>query len=244
MVFLLFLLVFIGIDIKQEILHIFQKQADEKSLSGVLEANKKILIDALQSQQKSVMQVNNSFLETPGILTYFNDIFSAQNIAVNKIQILKMTALGGINVLPVKISAAGQFSAFAKLMFALAEGPRPIVINDFSFQRDSYGAVMAELQLLVLGMNIQVAKVNNQQYERNDENQTSIEKMKWGGFLQDQKTQLGFLILPTGKTIEVYKGMIIGVERGRVIDINENEVSITVAGKIVNISSKLSLPQS
>ncbi len=221
-------------DVKGEIVRIFQSNIEEKNLLIKVEENKKSIINAMQKEQGSVLQVDNTLLDTSSVLAYLSNVFEAQKLTVNNIRLLKVRAISGVSTLPVKVNAVGSFSDFFKLIYALAEGSRPMVINDFSFKRDSHGVVAAEIQLLMFGVHVKAVTLS----DREDllENAVSLEKMKWGGFLQDGDKSWGLLMLPDGKTIEVEVGDVMGVERGKVIEVKEDEISLTVAGKMMKIT--------
>lgn len=239
-IILLICFLFLFLDVKKQVVRIFQKKVEERNLLVNVENNKNRVINAIQKVQGSVLQIDNTLLETSSALAYLANFFEEKNVTVNNIQLLKVKTISGVNVLPVKVSAAGQFSTFLKLIVALSKGSRPMVINDFLFQRDSHGAVVAEMRLLMFGVHVKAFTMNDRDHQLVSmemlENTVSLEKMKWGGFLQDGEMSRGFLILPDGKTVEVQVGAIVGVERGRVIDVKENEISVNVTGKIIKIT--------
>ncbi len=237
---LFFCFLFFIIDIKKEVFHIYKKSIEEKNLSNTAEAHRETLIRTLQDQKKSVLQVDNTLLDTSSMLAYLAHFFAAQNVTVGKMQLLKIKTVSGVNMLPVKINAAGQFSTFIKLIFALTQGDRPIVINDFSFERDKNGKITAEIQLFIVGVNAKSLKMDYQAYQTMSvamlADSVSLRKMRWGGFLQHEQSSSGLLILPDGRAIEVQLGAIIGMEKGKVIEVKEDEININVAGKIVKIA--------
>ncbi len=144
--------VFMFFDIKKEVLVLLKKRREEMQLSMTVETTKKNLIDMMRNKQPFLFQADTTLLDTANVLAYLGHFFVLQAIQINKMQMLKVKTINGVSMLPVKVSAISQFSSFIKLITALFNGPWPLMINDFSFQRDKNGAVAAEMQLFVFGV--------------------------------------------------------------------------------------------
>ena len=71
---------------------------------------------------------------------------------VNKIQLFKPQEISGVSALPVKINATGELSEFTDLLIYLEKNKKPILVNDFSIQIDSHGAMLLEIQLLIVSI--------------------------------------------------------------------------------------------
>lgn len=225
--------------IEKESIRVYQKYGEEKNLNILLEKQKQNRMDAMQDQRKSMLQTDNSLLDTSDVLAYLTRYFTEQNIQVKTIQMLKVKAIGEVNILPVKISAEGQFSEFIHWIVSLMQGPRVVAINDFSFQRDEHGIVTADIQLLIWGLHAKALNTEDLESSSISVKQlgepVSLKQMKWGGIFLEKNKRMGFLILPDDKVLEIKAGEVIGMEKGIVVAIQENEISIRVANQMIKI---------
>lgn len=138
-------------DVKSEIIQLYQKNLVERGLVSKVENVKQTIMIEMQKRDKSTLQLDNSLLDTSSAMMYLSGFLSAANIVVSQIELLKVKPVSGVNVLPVKVSALGEFSTFAQLIMTLNEGGRPILLNDFSFKQDNSGAVVAKMQFYLFG---------------------------------------------------------------------------------------------
>lgn len=231
--FLFFTTLFINV--RQKVILLAQKQIIEKNVLNAIDQNKKILSNITFSQQKSLLKIDNKLLETADILAYITHFFVAQNVVIDKVQLLKVKAVAGVNALPVKVSATGDFAALPKLIAALSASSLLVAINDFSLQIDRNGKMITEMQLLVFAVYVKALAVDFQTSRADDMgalmNTTSLKQIKWVGFLRDENTIFGLLMLPKGETVAVRAGSIIGVEKGKVMSVGEEGVMIDSRGE-------------
>lgn len=230
-------------DVKQKLIQIGQRRIVEKNVLDAIEINKRILLNAMLNQQKSLLKVDNTLLEKSDILAYITDFFMSRGITVNKVQLLKIRTAAGVNTLPVKVNAIGNFAEFTQLLTGLAASFRPILVNDFSLQIDKNGVMMAEMQLWFFAMHTKAFKVPDQEPQAVNMHTllhgVSVKKMKWVGFLRHEQAIWGLLVLPAGQTVEVQAGSIIGVEKGRVVEVKEDGVIVDLMEKKIRIGSSI-----
>ena len=144
--------VLVFFDVKNGIVVLLQNRREEMQLSSTVEVAKNNLIKTMGDKKQFQFQVDTTLLDTATVLSYLTHIFMLQAIQINKIQLLKVKTINGMNILPVKVSAISQFPSLIKLLVSLINGPRPLMLNDFSFQRDKNGAVVAEMQFFIFGV--------------------------------------------------------------------------------------------
>lgn len=239
--FFLFFLIFLLyiVDMRNKISYVIQSKDKKIILINKINDNKKQIIDSMYKQSQSLLKLDSNLLDTQIIILYLTKIFSAQNVSVSSIQILKTKIMDGMSILPIKVSLSGQFSDLSKSIISLVIGPKLIAISDFSFQYNKNGEVNAQLQLFVFGIHANAAHLDDDKSKMTDaiflEKTTHLSQMRWGGFYHDKENSLAFLILPDGLTIEVRAGMTLGLEKGKVIDVLENGITINIAGKVVKI---------
>jgi Tfp pilus assembly protein PilO len=229
-------------DTLKHIKHIHERKETEKKLTAEIESNKKILINAMQSNLPSLIQVEDRLINASDVLNYLSYFWVSHGMVVNKVQLLKRKTILGMNVLPVKINITGQFLEFSKLLTYLAEDLRPIVLNDFSLSIDRNKTMVAEMHLWVFSFRNKINGMNSQAGEpKNIDSwitRVPLQKMKWVGFLQQQQTIWGFVMSPEGKTIEVQVGSIIGLEKGRVMKVSDHDMRIDLGGRNVFIFAR------
>ncbi len=149
---LLITTVCIFISTKNNLSKIYRDHIEEKNLIIRVSDTKKMMMDFMQKQKQSLLVMNNDFLDTASVIDYLDHYASMQNISVSNVQLFKIKNVEGMNALPVKLNALGDFSEFVKFIFALFNGPRALIVGDFSLKRDERGVVAAELQLFILGI--------------------------------------------------------------------------------------------
>ncbi len=152
---LLFLFfIFLYFDIQPKIVSIIESISVKKNLMIQIENNKKILFDATQNQPESSIDISNKLPNESELIDNLARFFSEKNFTVNKIQLFKPQIISGINELPAKINAIGEFSQVIHLMRQLEKNKNPILVNDFSIQMNSNGVMLIEMQLLVFSLYI------------------------------------------------------------------------------------------
>ncbi len=150
-VFSLFLIVFCS-GLNKKLIKISHQKEEKIKIITMIEENKEIWMNEKHSQKMPSLQMDNKLLDTSDSLDFLQRIFLSQNMSMNKIQLLKIKTVSAVNVLPVKISAVGEFSTFYKLIDALSGNNRPILIRDFSLQMDQGGEMIVDIELWVFAV--------------------------------------------------------------------------------------------
>ncbi|MCE3237561.1 MAG: hypothetical protein K0R24_542 [Gammaproteobacteria bacterium] len=136
-----------------KIISIIEAISLKKNLISQIDNDKKILFNSVQNQPKLSIHINTELPNESDLIDNIARFFSEQNFTVNKIQLFKPQTISGINAIPTKINAIGEFSAIAHLMKRLEKNKYPILINDFSIQM-SHGVTLIEMQLLVFSLHL------------------------------------------------------------------------------------------
>jgi len=142
----------LGMCINHGIHEIWQKHLAEKILLNKVDDAKAIVMRTMQAKTAPKLNMDNTLLDTANAISYLMPFFDMQNIEIEKIQFLKIKTVEGVNVLPIKIKAVSQFSAFYNLLMTLNESHCPVVLNDFDFEQDQQGVVVAQLQFYLFGL--------------------------------------------------------------------------------------------
>jgi hypothetical protein len=136
-------------DIKPKISDIFNKINTKNLLINQIEANKKSLMLAMESSHQIVSGIAYRIPNSSDVLTSLTNILIAQGMTIKKIQLLNIKSFSGVNVLPVKIEAIGQFPGFGQLLIDFSKITYSILIGDFSITLDEMGMMSIEMQLFV-----------------------------------------------------------------------------------------------
>ncbi|MCC2666126.1 MAG: hypothetical protein K0S63_42 [Gammaproteobacteria bacterium] len=136
-----------------KIISIIEAISLKKNLISQIDNDKKILFNSVQNQPKLSIHINTELPNESDLIDNIARFFSEQNFTVNKIQLFKPQTISGINAIPTKINAIGEFSEITRLMTRLEKNKYPILINDFSIQM-SQGVTLIEMQLLVFSLHL------------------------------------------------------------------------------------------
>jgi len=142
------------VSICNEFKEIRQKHSEQKVLLKQVEDAKNIVMHAMQAKTLSILHLDNTVIDTANAISYLTPFFEAQEMRIEKIQFLKIKTVEGVNVLPIKMNVTSQFSAFYHLLIALNESDCPLMLNDFKFEQDRQGAVVAKLQFYLFGLRL------------------------------------------------------------------------------------------
>jgi len=138
---------------KNKILSILEHSSAKKILINKIENNKELLTHSTQDQSKFLANTrNNKPLNEADLIDYFARFFSENNMLVNKIQLFTPQEISGVSALPVKINATGELPELIRFLVYLQKNKKPILVNDFSIQIDTNGAMLLEIQLLIVSI--------------------------------------------------------------------------------------------
>jgi len=145
-----------------------------------------------------------------------------------------MSKMFNVNVLPVKIVIAGDLSRIDQILVYLSRANLNVGIRNFSLSIDEKSDVVMKMDAVLWGAffvplssTVQSTDPSLSKYEQSNFT-IPLQQMKLVGYLHDNTDFMALLMFPNGKTQSIRMGSLVGVEHGRVVDMSENKVVISV----------------
>ncbi len=254
---ILFLFAFL---VKPKVMRIWQMKQMEKDFCAQYDKEMS-LVNNQEMIRKDLKQVsekvvsyfrNNNFLLTTEIIEAILQASKASGLVVQTIQPATRQMNQAINTNPIHLILLGKFAQLVNFFEILSHYSLPIVLKDFSLR--SLPSELVQMDMQFLGVYIGGfgnskggwSKMQNSDFKLNlrdpfevpavnskvNNDFASIYQMKYVGYLQQDNFFWGFLMLPSGKTIHVSQGDILGVEKMRVVSLDINQIKFENSFKI------------
>lgn len=220
--------IFFYADLKQKINQYSQLLLTERKLLSDLQAKKNL---SKLKNKNPVNKIKKISLNTVQTIGYLDRIARMEGFSMKKIYPLKNISISGIRASVFKISMLGDFLRLKKLMNRFAKSVIPLVVDDFSLRINQQGEVEFEMRLLVFYMQaLTTVLLDKEDTSKSKLYTTSLQELKWVGYLQKNSSFFGLVMLPDGNTVDVKVGSVIGKENARVILIDQAKMVVEING--------------
>lgn len=139
-------------DIQKEIFSISKYYSEESIWKSKVEQAQQIAMKGASKSNLSMVKRDEHLLDTSVAVTWMVRFLNASELVINKIELLKVRPMEGVDVLPVKVSVAGEFSMFVRLILLMNSSDKLVLLDDFSLTQHQGGRIDAEMKFYFVGV--------------------------------------------------------------------------------------------